>query len=394
MSLIVRWIALLAAASLAGPPAFADAPYIAPADDEQYFGAPEELLTWTPEQQVAGFRNVDRLFPTRTIEAGDTPSALPYATRDLGEVVLTVNEESMTVDEYFVRQSVAGLLVIKDGNIVYERYGLGNDENSRWVSFSVSKSVVAMLFGAAIKDGYIKSVDETVTDYLPRMKDSSYDEASIRNLLQMASGVEWNENYADPESDISQATWPTVELFEYMRDKPRVAEPGERFNYNTAETNLAGTLLRSAIGNNLSIYLSEKIWKPFGMESDASWMLTEAGGGEFGGCCINATLRDYGRLGLFAMANGQLADGTAVLPADWMQDSTAPSKGYAGYGYFWWLDGGDSYGASGIHGQGIHINPDANLVIAIHSARADASNDSDWAWQAALNAAISQALSD
>lgn len=374
--------------------AIADAPFIDPADDEAYLGAPEELLTWTPEQQVTGFRNVDRLFPTRTITAGDSPLQLGYAKKDLGDVVLTVGEESMTVDEYFVRQSVAGLLVIKDGDIVYERYGLGNDESSRWVSFSVSKSVVAMLYGAAVKDGYILDVDEPVTDYLPRLKNSSYDQASIENLLQMASGVAWNEDYADPESDVSQATWPTIELFEYMRTKERVAEPGEKFNYNTAETNLAGTLLRSAIGNNLSTYLSEKIWIPFGMESDASWMLTEPGGGEFGGCCINATLRDYGRLGLFALGNGRLADGTEVLPPHWMQDSIAPSSGYDGYGYFWWLNGGDSYYASGIHGQGIYINPGQKIVVALHSARADASKRSDWAWQAALNAAIAEALDD
>ncbi len=142
------------------------------------------------------------------------------------------------------------------------------------------------------------------------MKGSAYDNTTIKDLLQMASGVQWNEDYADPDSDIATASWQTPSLYDFLRDKPRVAEAGERFNYNTAETNLAGTLLRSAIGNNLSSYLSEKIWQPFGMEADASWQLTEPNGGEFGGCCINATLRDYARLGLFALENGTLADGT------------------------------------------------------------------------------------
>ena len=108
--------------------------------------------------------------------------------------------------------------------------------------------------------------------------------------------------------------------------KPRDNAPGKTFNYNTAETNLAGTLLRSAIGNNLATYLSEKIWRPFGMESDAWWVLTEPGGGEFGGCCISATLRDYGRIGLFALNNGKLSDGTEVLAPDWMKESTTPSR--------------------------------------------------------------------
>ena len=219
------------------------------------------------------------------------------------------------------------------------------------------------------------------------MRGSSYDQTSIADLLQMASGVEWNEDYADPQSDVASASWETLSLFDYLGNKPRQAEPGERFNYNTAETNLAGTLLRAAIGNNLATYLSEKIWQPFGMEFDASWNLTEPGGGEFGGCCINATLRDYGRLGLFALGNGRLANGAEVLPADWMTKSTTPSKGY-----FWWLGGDDLFNAIGIFGQGIHVNREQNVVIALHSARPVASDDEDWAWQYALYTAITDAI--
>lgn len=371
--------------------AHAEAPYIDPADDEKHFGPPDKILFWTPEQQVAGFRNSDKIFDTRTIESGDAVYPLPYKRVDLGEVEIKLDGASMTVNEYFEKHSVAGLLVIKDGHILYERYGLGNTEDSRWISYSVAKSVVSMLFGAAIQDGYIKSVDEKVTEYLPRLKGSSYDQSSIANLLQMASGVQWNEDYADPESDVAIASWETIDLYEYLRNKPRDSEPGETFNYNTAETNLAGTLLRSAIGNNLSTYLSEKIWQPFGMESDASWNLTEPGGGEFGGCCINATLRDYGRIGLFAMANGRLSDGTEVLPSEWMKESTAPSKAYEGYGYFWWLDSKDVFSASGIFGQGIRVDRSENLVIALHSARHAASEDSDWAWESAMFEAITEA---
>lgn len=374
-------------------PALADAPYIDPADDAKHLGPPESVLFWTPEQQVAGYRNSHRIFWTRPIRAGGSPYPLPYAKRDLGNVEIRLADSSMTVDEYVERQSVAGLLVIKDGEILYERYGLGNTEDSRWISYSVAKSAVSMLIGAAIKDGYIGSVDEKVTDYLPRLKGSSYDQSSIANVLQMASGVQWDETYSDPESDVASASWETIDLYEYLRHKPRDAAPGERFNYNTAETNLAGTLLRSAIGNNLATYLSEKIWQPFGMESDASWNLTEEGGGEFGGCCINATLRDYGRIGLFALNDGRLQDGTEVLPSGWMRESTTPSKGYDGYGYFWWL-GDESFEATGIFGQGIYINRDANVVIALHSARADASKDSDWAWQDALYASITAAIRD
>ena len=368
--------------------AIADAPYIDPADDSKHLGSPNNVLFWTPEQQVAGYRNSERIFPTRRVGAGGEILELPYSETDLGSVDIELGDATMTVDEYFTRQSVAGLLVIKDGEIVFERYGLGNDENSKWISYSVAKSVVSLLIGAAIQDGYINSVDEKVTDYLPRLRNSSYDQSSIANLLQMASGVQWNEDYADPESDVATAPYQTTALYEFLRHKPRDAEPGERFNYNTAETNLAGTLLRSAIGNNLATYLSEKIWRPFGMESDASWNLTEPGGGEFGGCCINATLRDYGRIGLFALADGKLADGTKVLPAGWMDESVAPSKGFDGYGYFWWLNGADVYSAIGIFGQGIYVDKKNNIVMALHSARPVASEDVDWGWQDALFMAI------
>jgi CubicO group peptidase (beta-lactamase class C family) len=255
-----------------------------------------------------------------------------------------------------------------------------------------------MLVGAAIEDGYIKSVDEKVTDYLPRLQGSSYAAATIRNIMQMSSGVLWNEDYADPQSDVATVDWNTLRLFETLGSKPRAAEPGEVFNYNTAETNLVGTLLRSAIGNNLSTYLSEKIWQPFGMEADANWQLTEPGGGEFGGCCISATLRDYGRIGLFALHttlhDGRLADGSQVLPERWMAESTSSSKGFAGYGYLWWLTETGNFEAKGIFGQGIHINQSERVVIALHSARALATKESDRRLQNALYAALTEALSD
>ena len=370
------------------------APTIDPADDGKYLGraAGTSVLFWPAELKVAGFRNMDRVVPVRRVEAGSDPLSLRAKPRDLNDIRIEHKGTSVTLDEYFQTHSTAGLLVIQNGEILYERYGLGNTAESRWVSFSVAKSVVAMLIGAAIQDGYIESVDEKVARYLPRLADSPYADVSIRNLLQMASGVQWNEDYADPESDVATASWETLALYEFLNEKSRVAETGELFNYNTAETNLAGTLLRTAIGNNLSSYLTEKIWRPFGMEADAFWQLTEPGGGEFGGCCINATLRDYGRLGLFALANGALKDGTQVLPPTWIAESTNPSKGFAGYGYFWWLNEGGTYEASGIFGQGIHVVPEKNVVIAVHSAWEHAGSQEDFELLGAVYRAISDSL--
>ncbi len=372
----------------------AEAPRIDPADDASHFGDPERQLFWTPREQLAGYRNMDKISPTRRVVAGGNPYPLATEEIDLGGVDIVTDDVAMTVDEYIEKQNVAGLIVVRNDTIVYERYELGNTAESRWLSYSVAKSVTSLLVGAALEEGYIRSIDESVTDYLPRLKNSSYAQSSIRDLLQMASGVEWGEDYADPESDINQVTWSTLSLYEYLRSKPRAAAPGEVFNYNTAETNLVGTLLRSAIGNNLSTYLSEKIWRPFGMEHDAYWVLSEPGGGEFGGSSLNASLRDHARIGLFALREGVLKNGDKVLPDGWMRASTAPSKGYENYGYLWWLQGDGAYAASGIFGQGIYISPANNLVIAIHSARAQASVDSDWELQSALYRAVEDALKD
>jgi CubicO group peptidase (beta-lactamase class C family) len=368
-------------------------PALADAGDEANFGAAEDHLFWTFEQKVAGYRNIDKIGLVRHVPAGGKPYLLPRQEKDLSAVSFDFANEQWTVDDYVLQQKVAGLIVVKDGSIIYERYELGNTEDSRWLSYSVAKSVTSLLVGVALRDGYIESVDEKVTDYLPRLKNSSYDQSSIRNVLQMASGVAWDEDYADPESDINTTPWNTLELYEYLRIKPRAAAPGEVFNYNTAETNLVGTLLRSAIGNNLSTYLSEKIWKPFGMEHDAYWVLSEPGGGEFGGSSLNASLRDYARIGLFALSGGTLADGSRVLPDGWMAESTTPSAGYANYGYLWWLRGDSAYAASGIFGQAIHIDPKNNVVIALHSARDDASNPEDWALQRTLFGALIEAVS-
>lgn len=361
--------------------------------DAEKFGDPDNELFWNFEQKVAGFRNMDKISWTRLVPAGQNPFPLPEKELDLGALEFEFAGETWTVNEYVIRQKVAGLIVVGNGSIAYERYELGNTDQSRWLSYSVAKSVTSLLIGAALQDGYIESIDEKITDYLPRFRNSSYDRLSIRDLLQMASGVEWNEDYADPESNINLTPWNTLELNEYLRGMPRAAEPGEEFNYNTAETNLLGTLLRSAVGNNLSTYLSEKIWKPFGMERDGYWVLSEEGGGEFGGSSLNATLRDYARIGLFAMHDGVLADGTRVLPEGWMMESTTPSKGNAGYGYLWWLREGDAFAASGIFGQAIHVDPTRNVVIALHSAREVASKAEDWELELAMFEALIGAVS-
>ena len=369
----------------------AGAPYVDPADDAQHFGPPTRFLFWTPKQKVAGFRNIASIFATRTIQAGDEALPLPATRRQVRRLSYRVDGATFDMNDFMAHNHVVGLIALKDGVIRLERYAAGNDENSLWVSFSVAKSVVSMLIGAAIADGYIASVDEPVTDYLPRLKGSAYDETSIRDLLQMASGVAWNEDYADPESDVNNLPPNLVDLYRMLRAKPRVAAAGDVFNYNTAETNLVGALLRAAIGNNLATYLEHKMWLPFGMQADANWMTHGVGGGELGGCCISATLRDYARIGLFALADGVLADGTRVLPEGWMQSSTEPSRAFPGYGYLWWLEDGP-YSALGIFGQTIFVDPVRNVVIVTHSVWPTAVGDAFYQHRRAFTNALAERL--
>jgi CubicO group peptidase (beta-lactamase class C family) len=328
----------------------------------------ESILFWTPEQQQTGYSSIAQLANTRQIKASENVLKLPSSVTNLAGFQHSYKGNAQSIDDFMQRTRAAGLLVIHDQQIVLEKYSLGHTEDKPWVSFSVAKSVVSLLFGAAIKDGLIKDVNELVTDYLPRLKGGAYSGVRIKDLLQMASGAAWNEDYADPNSDVANAPYGPPALFTYMTNLEKKSPAGEVFNYNTGETSVAGALLRAAVGNNLSVYLQRKIWQPFGMESSANWLLSAPDGEEIGGCCISATLRDYGRLGLFALGNGRLADGTSVLPDDWVSQSTAPSKGSEGYGYYWWLQGQGAYAAEGVFGQFIWIDPSSNVVIAMQSA--------------------------
>jgi len=337
--------------------------------------SPKTILFWNTEQKLHGFKNMEDIFPTRIISKSKNPYPLTYEPRSLDGLTYKYKGKKYSLEDYMQAFKVAGLIVIRDGKILHESYNFGNNEESKWVSFSVTKSVTSMLLGAAMKDGFINSVNDPIVSYLPQLKNSHYDRVSIKQILHMSSGVDWNEDYNDPSSDVSIASaYNSLKLYNYLRTLGTSSEPGAKFNYNTAETNLIGGLVRSATSYNLSNYLEQKIWQPFGMEFDAYWVLDYDHKEELGGCCINATLRDYARIGIFAMNNGILENGINVLPREWMQQSTSPSPNLEYYGYQWWLDGSNynSFYADGIFGQFIWIDPDSKTVVAMHSAREDA----------------------
>lgn len=326
------------------------------------------MLFWSDAERRIGFKNLEHIYPSRRIEASAEPYPLGNRPRNLSDLRYTLDGKRFRVGDFLNMDATVGVLVVQGGDVIMEHYAAGNDEASTWVSFSVTKSVTSMLIGAALNDGLIESVNEPVVDYLPRLRGTSYEDSSIGDVLHMASGVAWNEDYADPASDVARAgALNGLDLIHYLGELPRQHTPGTIFNYNTGETNLVGEILRSAIGNNASSYLSAKIWRPFGMQHDANWLSGAPDGGELGGCCISATLRDYARIGLFAMHDGVLPNGTRVLPEGWMRESTTASQGNEGYGYLWWLYADGAYGARGIFGQQIRIDPTRDLVIALHS---------------------------
>ena len=341
--------------------------------------APKTILFWNTEQKLEGFGNIKEILPTRQVSKSQNFYPFRYDLLDLSNLKYKFKGEEFSLEDFIQTFKIAGLIVIRDGVILYESYDFGNDETTKWVSFSVTKSVTSMLLGAAIKDGHIKSVEDKVTIYLPQLLNSNYKDVSIKQVLQMSSGIDWNEDYEDPLSDVNIAgALNSLNLYEYLNNLNKKSSAGNKFNYNTGETNLIGGIVRAAIGNNLSNYLEKKIWKPFGMEFNAYWVIDTDYEQELGGCCLNATLRDYARLGMFAMNNGKLNNGVEILPKNWMKDSTTPSRNNSYYGYQWWLDGPayKSFYADGIFGQFIWIDPVSKTVVAMHAARDRADVDS------------------
>ena len=323
----------------------------------------QNVLFWTQDQRDLAFRMFDSVSPTNRVRAGTTPLGLRTAA--------PVGIDTATLDAYMERQRLAGLIVIHDGKIRLERYGLGFGAEGRWTSFSVAKSFTSTLVGAAIQDGHIGSLSDPVTRYIPALTGSGYDGVTVAQLLAMSSGVRWNEDYTDPNSDVArflaQAPEGDVDaVTAYMRRLPRAHAPGTQWNYNTGETNLIGVLVERATRRTLSDYMTEKVWQPFGMEGDATWLLN-ASREEVSGCCMQMRLRDYGRFGLFVLGGGR-ANGQQVVPEGWYaaagtKQAEIGRPGF-GYGYQWWTYDDGTFAAQGIFGQGIFIDPARNLVIA------------------------------
>ena len=326
---------------------------------------------------------IDRMLPCRTVARGGGVRALPIATDPIGDVPVRAGDQLFDLADYVSRNRVTGLLVMQDGAVRLEHYEPGCGPATRWASMSMAKSIATTLLGAAVRDGHISSLDDAVVHYLPDLAGSAYEDVSIRQLVQMTSGVRWSDEQVDPTSERRhmlqlQLSGTPGSILAYMGTLPRVAQPGTVWNYSTGETHVVGALVHAATGRWLADYLSDRIWSRLGMEQDAAWQLESPGGLEVGGSGICATLRDYARFGLLMMEGGMI-DSEPVLPPGWVAEATAARTiggSRVDYGYMWWavpdargsLEDG-AYSARGIFGQYLYVNPRRRILIAVLSAR-------------------------
>ncbi len=360
------------------PQASAPEPF---ADDDARLAYAGKML---PDRQLRLFKDPAWVFSTRRIARGADVFPLPHADQSIAELPIRAAGNEYDLVDYVSRNRVVGLLILHRGRIVLEHYEAGLDRDSRWISMSMAKSVATTLVGAAIRDGFIRGVDDPLTRYLPELAGGGYEGVSVKHLLQMTSGVRWDDTHTDAASERRQmlemqiAQQPGA-ILRYVGSQPRIAEPGSAWNYSTGETHVVGALLYAATGRWVADYLSEKIWAPFGMEHDALWWLESKQGLEVAGSGISATLRDYGRFGQFVLGGG-VAGGKQVLPDGWIPEATAPRTvggKQVDYGYMWWaVPGRDgrhddgAFSARGIFGQYIYINPRRDIVVTVLSARA------------------------
>jgi len=309
----------------------------------------------------------------------------------------TYANQRHTLDDYFLRNYVVGFVVLHDNQILLEKYFHGANRESRFLSNSVSKSFTSILVGAAIADGKIKSVDDPVVKYLPWLKDSTgYRDATIKNLLEMSSGVQFDEQYTNTHADIlryvSALLHGDPSFHDLALSIQAKIKPGTKFEYQTINTQVLGMIVEAATGKTLNQYAEDKLWSKIGPEADAFYFRSTKQPQRCAGSSLNVRLRDYARFGLMAMYGGTLG-GTQVVPEVWIKESTQPEgkvlqskpNGPAdhqnfGYGYQWWLlnDDDGAFAALGIYGQTIYVNPKRHVVIVQAAAWPQPDPDERW----------------
>jgi CubicO group peptidase (beta-lactamase class C family) len=284
-------------------------------------------------------------------------------TRGIGEYPLAESQESF--DSYLESRETVAFLIIRRDTILYERYFDGYAQESVVPSFSMAKSFTSLLIGCAIEDGLIKSIDEPVTNYVPELKKQGFDRVSIKNLLQMTSGIDFKETYYNPFGDVAKLYYGR-NLRRTVGNFKLKSEPGEKFYYSSGDTQLLGLILERALKNkNITRYMQEKIWSPLGMEYDASWSLDKQKNGlEKTYCCLNACAIDFAKIGRLYLNKGNW-NGRQIISEHWVSESTKTDisgGSRESYQYHWWVSR-ESFEAIGILGQMLYVNPSKELVI-------------------------------
>lgn len=322
----------------------------------------------------------DELFESRRVSRGNEVRPLPRAPAE-PSIRYTYGGQPSTVDDFLARNRTTGLLIVQNGRILVERYQYDREPSHRMASFSMAKTIVAMLVGIAVADGKIRSLDDPAETYVPALEGSPYGETPIRHLLTMSSGVKFSETYSGFD-DV--ATLTRLSLLHQSEGGAATVQPfttrerpgGQRFSYSSAETQVLGLVLRGATGETLADYASRKLWQPMGAEADASW-LVDRGGYETAFASFNATLRDYARLGIL-LADDGMREGRAIIPSSWVRAATTPSApqffpgmtgGVFGYGYQTWIIDAKEreFFLRGLRGQGIYVAPRWKIVM-VHTA--------------------------
>lgn len=319
------------------------------------------------ENIVGNFSDMAGLFFHEEMSRGDGPvSPLETVTATLPPLDTWIEERRLT-----------GLVILQDGKLVHEDYFLGTDDDDLRISWSVAKSFLSALTGIALAEGSIESIDVPVTQYAPMLIGSAYDGASLRDVLQMSSGVRFDEDYLDPKSDINRmgralALGQSMDKFAAKLDL-REREPGEHWQYVSIDTHVIGMVIEGATNRRIADLLAEKVIQPLGMESNPVYV-TDKGGTAFVLGGLNMPTRDYARFGQMFLQRGHY-NGQQIVPEDWVIESTTPSantpEGEVQYGYQWWIPQdaeGREYFARGIYGQYVYIHEASNVVVAINSA--------------------------
>jgi CubicO group peptidase (beta-lactamase class C family) len=354
---------------------------------EGYPVCPLDDANLGPDRCLVGlFSHFDEVYPARKVARGGPVHQLARAVEPAISYA-TPDGHRKGVDDFLGNNRTMGLLVLQGDRILVERYQYERTAEQRFHSQSIAKTVVAMLVGIALQDGNIHSIDDLAQDYVPALADSPYGKTSLRHLLTMSSGVNYHETYqpGDDNAILTARTYKQqsaggADALAPFAAREREVAAGTRFYYASSETVTLALALRAAVGVPLADYLSAKVWKPMGAEADASWLI-DAAGFEVGFVGLNATLRDYGRLGLL-LANEGVAEGRQIVPAAWVRamiSADAPHLRYGaalpvgGYGYQTWLiDPLEPYFALlGIRGQAIFVDPVTKAVvvfIAVHAA--------------------------